>query len=98
MSALRFAGRLPSDNDIPRYFAEWFFDTATTARRRSTRATGCSSDRPPLQVGYVLSQRPFGWDTQRSTTDARVVLQQLWIVGLWALLLAARVGGVTGRW
>ena len=54
------------------------------------------SDRPPLQAGFALVQRPFGWDFALLNYQLLgVVLQQLWIVGLWALLLAARVGRVT---
>ena len=41
-------------------------------------------------------QHPFGWDaSQLDYQVLGVVLQQLWIVGLWALLVAARVGRVT---
>ena len=93
----RFSGQLPSDNDIPRYFSEWFYFHGHSGTPPEFPGEWLASDRPPLQVGYVLLERVFGWD---DTFDLRyqvlgVVLQQLWIVGLWALLLAGRVGRVT---
>jgi hypothetical protein len=92
----RFAGGLPADNDIPKYFAEWFYLHGHGERPPEFPGEWLSSDRPPLQVGYVLSQRPFGWDEHALTYQVLgVMLQQLWIVGLWALLLAAKVGRVT---
>ncbi len=55
------------------------------------------SDRPPLQVGYVLSQESI---TVADTESLHYVIlcsvvQQLWIVGLWAVLVAARVRRLT---
>lgn len=95
--ATRFSGQLPTDNDIPRFFAEWFYFHGHGGTPPAYPGEWLSSDRPPLQVGYVLLERVFGWD---DTVALRyqvlgVVLQQLWIVGLWALLLAARVGRTT---
>jgi len=97
VGATRFSGQLPSDNDIPRFFAEWFYHHGHSGTPPEFPGEWLSSDRPPLQVGYVLAERVFGAD---DLIDLRyqvlgVVLQQLWIVGLWALLLAARVGRVT---
>jgi hypothetical protein len=95
--ATRFSGQLPSDNDIPRFFAEWFYYHGHGGTPPEFPGEWLSSDRPPLQVGYVLAERMFGAD---DLVDLRyqvlgVVLQQLWIVGLWALLLAARLGRLT---
>jgi len=94
-SATRFSHPLPGDNTLPLYFAEWFFDNG----HRGTApdyASFLASDRPPLQIGYALSQRAFVWKANGLDYQVLgVVLQQLWIVGLWALLLAARVGRVT---
>jgi hypothetical protein len=97
VGATRFSGQLPSDNDIPRFFAEWFYHHGHSGTAPEFPGGWLSSDRPPLQVGYVLIERVFGAD---DLIDVRyqvlgVVLQQLWIVGLWALLVAARVGRVT---
>jgi hypothetical protein len=95
-AATRFSGQLPSDNDIPHFFAEWFFFNGHDGRPPIYGNEWHFSDRPPLQVGYVLSQRGFGWDrTGLNYQVIGVLLQQLWIVALWALLLAARVGRTT---
>jgi hypothetical protein len=95
-AATRFSGQLPSDNDIPRFFSDWFFSHGHTGTPPVYPGEWLASDRPPLQIGYVLFERTFGWDkTSLHYQVLGVVLQQLWIVGLWALLLAARVGRVT---
>jgi hypothetical protein len=95
-AATRFSGQLPSDNDIPRYFAEWFFFHGHHGTPPEFPGGWLASDRPPLQVGYTVFEWTFGWDkTSLHYQVLGVVLQQLWIVGLWALLLAARVGRVT---
>jgi hypothetical protein len=92
-AASRFSHLLPPDNEIPRFYAEWFFAQGHDGVAPVFPGEWLASDRPPLQVGYVLSQRPFGWDQDGLNYQVLgVVLQQLWIVGLWALLLAARVG------
>ena len=50
------------------------------------------SDRPPLQIGYVLMQRVFGWDERMTHYEViGVVLQQFWVIGMWGVLIAARV-------
>lgn len=95
-AATRFSGQLPSDNDIPRFFSEWFFLHGHTSPAPLFPGEWLASDRPPLQVGYAVYERTFGWDeTSMHYQVMGVVLQQLWIVGLWALLVAARVGRVT---
>ena len=92
----RFYGTLPSDNLIPQFFADWFFANGHHGTPPEFPGEWLASDRPPLQTGYVLVQRPFAWDTTGLHYQVLgLVLQQLWIVGLWALLLAARVGRVT---
>jgi hypothetical protein len=96
-SASRFtSGSLPSDNDIPRFFTEWFYAHGHVGTPPVYPGDWLSSDRPPLQIGYELLQRPFGWDAKGLNYElVAVTLQQFWIVGLWALLLAARVGRIT---
>lgn len=95
-AASRFSGQLPSDNDIPRYFSEFFFLHGHHGKPPEFPGEWLASDRPPLQVGYDVFERTFGWDTTSLRYQVLgVALQQLWIVGLWALLLAARVGRVT---
>jgi len=95
-ASTRFSHPLPGDNAIPSFFTDWFFAHGHQGVPPVFPGEWLSSDRPPLQVGYALSQRPFGWDA--SGLDYQVLgvlLQQLWIVGLWALLSAARVGRTT---
>jgi hypothetical protein len=96
MASTRFSGQLPSDNDIPNFFTEWFFLNGGDPRPPVYGDGWLFSDRPPLQVGYMLSQRGFGWDDDGLNYQLLgVVVQQLWIVAVWALLLAARVGRLT---
>jgi hypothetical protein len=92
MSALRFSGQLPSDNDIPRYFTEWFATHGHASPPPLYPPDWLMSDRPPLQVGYALAQRGF-FHTERDLhyEILSVCVQSLWIVGMWAVLLAARL-------
>ncbi len=95
-AATRFSSQLPSDNDIPRFFAEWFYLHGHHGTPPPYPGEWLFSDRPPLQVGYVLAQRPFFWGEEPPHYETLgVILQQSWIIGLWALLLAARVGRLT---
>lgn len=96
MPMTRFSAQLPSDNAIPYFFGEWFFQHGHQGPPPVFPGEWLASDRPPLQVGYLLSQRPFSWgDPGLQYQVLGVVLQQLWIVGLWALLVAARIGRLT---
>lgn len=92
MSALRFSGQLPSDNDIPRFFSEWFATHGHQNPPPEYPGEWLMSDRPPLQIGYVLSQRAF-FHTERELhyEILSAGVQGLWIVGMWAVLLAARL-------
>lgn len=95
-SASRFSGTLPVDNLIPSFFTEWFFHHGHHGTAPVFPGEWLASDRPPLQVGYMLSQRSFGWDAKGLNYQVLgVLLQQLWIIGLWALLVAARIGRLT---
>jgi len=95
-AASRFSHTLPTDNQIPIFYAEWFSEHGHDGVPPVFPGEWHFSDRPPLQAGYALSQRAFGWDAKGLNYQVLgVVLQQLWIVGLWALLVAARVGRVT---
>ncbi|HET7506806.1 MAG TPA: hypothetical protein VFJ53_00460, partial [Solirubrobacterales bacterium] len=92
----RFSPPLPSDSYIPQFFSDWFYAHGHNGTPPVFPGEWLSSDRPPLQVGYALFERTFGWDESGLHYEVMgVVLQQLWIVGLWALLLAAGVGRVT---
>ncbi|HEX9967902.1 MAG TPA: hypothetical protein VGB06_08140, partial [Solirubrobacterales bacterium] len=91
LAATRFSHPLPADNQIPAYFADWFYEHGHSPAPPPF-ADWLSSDRPPLQIGYALGQRPFGWDESALHYQViGVVVQQLWIVGMWALLVAARI-------
>lgn len=96
MSSLRFTSQLPSDNDIPRFFSEWFSIHGHDGPPPLYPAGWHMSDRPPLQIGYVLSQRAFSNDVVNLHYQVLcVVIQQLWIVAMWAVLIAARVRSAT---
>lgn len=93
MSAVRFSHQLPSDNDLPNFFAGWFYEHGHGGTPPVYPPYWQASERPPLQIAYVVMQRPFGNDVHGLNYQLLgVALQQLWIVGLWALLLAAGVG------
>jgi hypothetical protein len=95
MASIRFSGQLPTDNDLPHFFTEWFYANGRQGDPIYP-PDWLASDRPPLQIGYLLSQRPFAFFSEGLNYQVLgVVLQQLWIVGLWALLLAARLGRLT---
>lgn len=96
-AATRFSHQLPPDNYLPLYFSEWFFTHGHNGVPPVFPGAWLASDRPPLQMGYVLAQRALNWEGG-GALDYQVLgvlLQQLWIVGLWALLVAARVGRTT---
>jgi hypothetical protein len=95
-SAKRFSGQLPSDNDIPRFFSDWFYSHGHSGTPPVYPGEWLASDRPPLQIGYAVFERTFGWDQTGLHYEVMgLVMQQLWIVGLWALLVAGGAGRVT---
>jgi hypothetical protein len=90
-ATMRFSHQLPTDNEIPRFFADYFYLHGHSGTPPPF-GDWLSSDRPPLQIGYVLSQRPFGWDGAGLHYEVMaLVVQQLWIFGMWAVLCAARL-------
>jgi hypothetical protein len=96
VATTRFSHPLPTDNDLPHYFTEWFYANGHSGPPPVYPPDWLASDRPPLQIGYMLAQRPFAFSGEGLNYQvAGVILQQLWIVGLWALLLAARIGRTT---
>jgi hypothetical protein len=83
-----FPATRPGDNLIPFIFAERIYD------RASVRPFCCgdwlSSDRPPLQAGIFLLQRPlraFG-NTGLQYQVLGTILQCLWVCGVWVFLRA----------
>lgn len=93
-SGVRFATDptpFAADNIIPLKNAEWLYGGHPGSPPFYDGAWHFS-DRPPLQVGYVLGNWLF--DTgmgQLQYEMLAIALQQLWIVAMWALLLAAGV-------
>jgi hypothetical protein len=94
-ASLRFAtdpSPFASDNAIPLFFADWIH-SGSHGPVPIFEPGWQLSDRPPLQIGYALTQWDFGWDTVALHYQLLgVILQQLWVIGMWALLTAARVG------
>ncbi|HEX6667055.1 MAG TPA: hypothetical protein VF081_10730 [Solirubrobacterales bacterium] len=87
--------QMASDNFIPWFFANWVFE-GSPGSAPIFEPGWHFSDRPPLQVGYILSQRTFGWDPGSLHAELiGIVTQQLWIFGLWAVLAAVRAPGRT---
>jgi hypothetical protein len=97
MASTRFSHQLPPDNYLPSFFSDWFFEHGHDGVPPVFPGTWLASDRPPLQMGYVLAQRPMdrGDGGELDYQVLGVILQQQWIVGLWALLVAAGVGRTT---
>jgi hypothetical protein len=92
LSAVRFTYQLPGDNEIPRFFTQWFAAQGHVGTPPLFPGDWMMSDRPPLQVGYALSQHAFTDTTGLIHYEVlSVALQQLWIIGMWAVLSAARV-------
>jgi hypothetical protein len=95
-SSTRFSGGLPSDNYMPYFWGEWFYHHAHNGKPPEFTGNWLASDRPPLQMGYLVTQQPLHlFDNELNYEILGVCLQQLWIVGLWALLLALGVGRLT---
>lgn len=89
-ASIRFSHQLPTDAELPKFFIDWFAAHGHNGTPPIYPGEWMFSDRPPLQVGYALYQRPFHTDLTGLDYEVMgVVLQQLWIVGLWAVLDAA---------
>jgi hypothetical protein len=86
----RFSHSLTSDNYHPFFFSDALFHHGHEGPPAHLE-DWLSSDRPPLQSGFVLTQRVFGGEPYLHYQILGVVLQQLWIVGLWSLLIATRI-------
>jgi hypothetical protein len=85
-AANRFADGLPSDNEIPRAFAERL---ANGQSPRALWGDWLSSDRPPLQSGWLLLTWPvlrsLGFDINTISTTGGICFQLLWVLAVWAL-------------
>jgi hypothetical protein len=92
MSSYRFSTQLPSDNDMPRYFAEQFAAHGHSHPLPVYPGGWLTSDRPPLQIGYVLAERAFLNSPHGLHYEIlAVIVQAFWIVAMWAVLVAARL-------
>ncbi|MGA8746789.1 MAG: hypothetical protein WB507_13145 [Solirubrobacterales bacterium] len=92
LASHRFSHMLPTDSEIPRFFAEWFYQHGHAGPPPQFPGDWLASDRPPLQIAYTLALRPFGWDGRSLHYQLlAVALQQLWVPAVWALLRAARM-------
>jgi hypothetical protein len=92
LAANRF-GALPGDNTLPHNTARSLFRGVPL---KEPGADWLSSDRPPLQAGWLLLARPvttrLGLDERTVDGTAAVWLQLAWVAAAWGLL---RTLGVT---
>jgi hypothetical protein len=81
-----FTNQIPGDNLIPVFFAERIYDR--TPLRPFCCGGWLSSDRPPLQTGIFLMQRPLPLPANVELNYQLLAtgLQCLWICGVWCLL------------
>ena len=90
LAANRFMTSLPADNIIPAFLADRL---ALGQSPKNFMGDWLSSDRPPLQTGFILLFRlPFDhWlgEPGPRAFAASLLFQLLWIPGLWALLRGA---------
>ncbi len=88
----RFVVNLPIDNEIPLIVAN-ALQEAHRPIAHPLYGVWDSSDRPPLQAGVYLSQEALlpGADAQANHYEVvGILLQGLWIFGIWGLLAAVR--------
>lgn len=88
--ARKFFHHLPVDNEIPYIFAE---QLAAGKIERPMIGDWLSSDRPPLQTGFLLASGVYnlGPVSELNYLVNATCIQQMWIVGLLALLSANRI-------
>ena len=79
-----------SDSVIPKGFAERLYAGQDP---RPMGNTWLSSDRPPLQAGLVLTQRPIVEFHRLSYQLFGTLLQCAWIAAMWALCRAIQLSG-----
>lgn len=88
-AAQRFSHFLPIDNTLPSLFAE---GVRVGSVPKPLAGDWLSSDRPPLQAGFVLYQS--SWPVRRGAADYTIIgalAQSLWIFAVWLLLAALRI-------
>jgi hypothetical protein len=84
LAQYRLTPGLPVDNSIPGLFADRLYAGESP---RMIIGDWLSSDRPPLQTGWILLSRPvadwFGIDRESSTYVAGIVAQLAWVIATW---------------
>lgn len=90
LAAERFLAGLPDDNAIPRLFADRL---KTDTHPKYLVGDWLSSDRPPLQTGFILLLRPLPAILLHINPVALafavgVLFQMIWVPGLWSVLRA----------
>jgi hypothetical protein len=83
----RFLINMPPDLQIPRILADHLWSGQNP---REVFGDWHSSDRPPLQAGWLLLTKPvvaaLGFDADTTAQCGGICFQLLWIPALWALL------------
>ena len=92
-AARRFSAPLPMDNSLPGTFAGRLIAGQSP---KGVFGDWLSSDRPPLQAGWVLLFWPLlkalGFDVPTVAGAAGLWFQLLWVPALWALAESAGLG------
>ena len=87
LAANRFLSNMPADNQIPQYYANILWSGANP---RQAFGDWLSSDRPPLQVGWILLVGSplsyLGYGLSKSGQVTSIWFQLLWIPASWAWL------------
>ena len=87
LAANRFREGLPGDNTLPHYLGDFLHNGAPL---RQPGADWLSSDRPPLQTGWLMLTRSvdsvLGLEPRAAGGTTAVWLQSLWVFGIHGLL------------
>lgn len=83
----RFLWKLPFDNIIPKIIAEAYYEGFYITE---VGAGWLVSDRPPLQVGMLLSSMPF-WSESKSYLYLGTIYQCFWVLSVWVFCKALQL-------
>ena len=86
-----FPNQLPPDNLLPLILGERIYHNLPF--RPAFFADIQSSDRPPLQTGIMLQQRPFWTSPDLQYVILGILLQTSWIPALWVFLRRLSING-----
>ncbi len=90
LAGSRFFESRPGDNVIPMTFANRLYSGGDP---RGWSDGWLSSDRPPLQVGILLIQRPLMALTDLSHQTLGTIIQCSWIAAFWTLCRTVKLSG-----